>query len=65
MLVEGEDYILNEKGLMVFTKQYHLKRGYCCKNLCLNCPWDFAASLRRSDPAKKQNAGRENDKDSV
>ncbi|MEE1885235.1 DUF5522 domain-containing protein [Pedobacter flavus] len=40
-IVEGEDYYFNEQGLMVFTAQHHLKRGYCCKNGCLNCPWKF------------------------
>lgn len=40
-LVEGVDYYFNEKGLMVFTKEYHLKRGYCCKSGCLNCPYGY------------------------
>ena len=26
---------------LVFTKNKHLKRGYCCKNKCLNCPWKY------------------------
>ncbi|WP_161805850.1 DUF5522 domain-containing protein [Pedobacter sp. Hv1] len=38
---EGVDYYLNEDGLMVFTAAYHLKRGYCCKNKCKHCPWNF------------------------
>lgn len=38
---EGQDYYINEQGLLVFTKEYHLKRGYCCKNGCLHCPWSF------------------------
>lgn len=36
---EGVDYYFNEQGLMVFTSEYHLKRGYCCKNGCKHCPW--------------------------
>jgi Family of unknown function (DUF5522) len=40
-LEEGIDYYFNEKGLMVFTKEYHLKRGYCCKSGCINCPYGF------------------------
>ena len=36
-----QDYYFNENGLMVFTEQYHLKRGYCCKNGCKHCPYDF------------------------
>ena len=44
MLIENIDYYINENGLFVFTKEYHLKRGYCCKNKCLHCPWDFGKS---------------------
>lgn len=36
--VEGIDYFI-ENGRWVFTKWYHLKRGYCCKNGCINCPY--------------------------
>ncbi|HUM53204.1 MAG TPA: DUF5522 domain-containing protein [Chitinophagales bacterium] len=38
-LVENIDYNLDDLGRMVFTKEYHLKRGYCCGNNCINCPW--------------------------
>ena len=38
---QGVDYYFNEQGLMVFTAAYHLNRGYCCKNKCKHCPWDF------------------------
>jgi len=41
MLQEGIDYYINEDGNFVFTKEYHLKRGYCCKNKCLHCPWNY------------------------
>ncbi|GAA3958962.1 DUF5522 domain-containing protein [Mucilaginibacter dorajii] len=41
MLQKGVDYYINEDGNFVFTKQYHQKRGYCCKNKCLHCPWDY------------------------
>jgi Family of unknown function (DUF5522) len=40
-ITEGEDFYINDKGLFVFTETYHLKRGYCCKNGCLHCPYDF------------------------
>ena len=39
--LEDGDYYLNELGFRVFTKQYHLKRGYCCKNGCINCPYNY------------------------
>jgi len=41
MLKENEDFHYNEDGFMVFTSTYHLKRGYCCKNECKHCPWNF------------------------
>lgn len=34
-----EDYYFNEKGLLVFTEAYHIKRGYCCGNKCRHCPY--------------------------
>ncbi|GAB3177279.1 DUF5522 domain-containing protein [Telluribacter humicola] len=40
-----EDYYLNDSGLMVFTEQYHLKRGYCCKNGCRHCPYGFTTRV--------------------
>lgn len=30
-----------EKGLWVFTENYHLLRGYCCRNGCRHCPYGF------------------------
>lgn len=42
-LILGEDYYIDDLGRWVFTKEYHLKRGYCCspnkKFGCLNCPY--------------------------
>ncbi|WP_169727981.1 DUF5522 domain-containing protein [Adhaeribacter aquaticus] len=40
--LEPGDYYFNEQGLMVFTQKYHLKRGHCCKNGCLHCPYGFS-----------------------
>lgn len=40
-LVEGDDFYYNESGYMVFTKKFHLEKGYCCGNGCLNCPYDY------------------------
>ncbi|MFM9946190.1 MAG: DUF5522 domain-containing protein [Bacteroidia bacterium] len=36
-----KDYYFNEQGLLVFTREYHLKRGECCGSGCLNCPFDY------------------------
>jgi len=38
---EFTDFYFNDEGLMVFTAHYHLKRGYCCKNTCKHCPWNY------------------------
>jgi hypothetical protein len=45
-LKEGVDYYL-EKGFMVFTREYHLKRGYCCGSGCRHCPY---RDEKKSDP---------------
>lgn len=36
-----EDYYFNDQGLMVFTREYHLKRGICCGNKCKHCPYNY------------------------
>ncbi len=41
MLQENIDYYTNEDGNIVFTREYHLKRGYCCQNKCMHCPWNY------------------------
>lgn len=46
-LVENEDYYL-DRGLMVFTARYHLRRGYCCDRGCRHCPYDEAPQ-RKND----------------
>ena len=38
-LEEDVDYVIDEEGRYVFTREYHLKRGYCCGNMCKNCPY--------------------------
>ncbi|HAN65180.1 MAG TPA: hypothetical protein DCQ34_02330 [Chitinophagaceae bacterium] len=42
-LIPGEDYYLNEDGYIVLTAAYHLKKGYCCGNGCLHCPFNYDA----------------------
>ena len=39
-LIEELDFYYQE-GLLVFTRKYHLDRGYCCGLGCLHCPFDF------------------------
>ena len=38
LLVEGEDYY-SEAGFIVFTANYHRRRGYCCDSGCRHCPY--------------------------
>ncbi|MBX9791697.1 MAG: hypothetical protein K2Y37_22470 [Pirellulales bacterium] len=37
--VAGLDYYL-ERGRLVFTCEYHLNRGYCCRSGCRHCPYE-------------------------
>ncbi|MEQ8414931.1 MAG: DUF5522 domain-containing protein [Imperialibacter sp.] len=39
--LKTEDYYHTKEGFLVFTKEYHLKRGYCCKSGCRHCPYDY------------------------
>jgi len=35
---EGQDFYM-EEGLLVMTRWYLLRRGYCCDNGCRHCPY--------------------------
>lgn len=37
--VRGDTY-LTPDGRLVFTAEYHLRRGYCCGSGCRHCPYD-------------------------
>jgi Family of unknown function (DUF5522) len=39
-LIEGEDYYI-ENGNWVFTANYLLRRGYCCRSGCRHCPYGY------------------------
>ncbi|MEE6187345.1 hypothetical protein PIECOFPK_00474 [Mycovorax composti] len=41
--MKDEYTYINDKGQVVFTELYHLRRGYCCGNGCLHCPYDYKA----------------------
>ena len=36
----GQDYYYDENGNVVFTENFHLRRGVCCGSGCINCPFD-------------------------
>lgn len=40
-LFEDDETYVNDSGLFVFTEAYLLKRGYCCGNGCLHCPYEY------------------------
>ncbi|MGQ8337496.1 DUF5522 domain-containing protein [Sunxiuqinia sp. A32] len=39
-LAEGQDFYINKDGYRVMTESFLVRRGYCCSNGCLNCPYD-------------------------
>jgi len=41
-LVEGEDFYYNSDGYIVLTEKFHLKKGFCCGNGCLHCPYEYS-----------------------
>ncbi len=40
-LEETVDFYFNAQGYMVLTRDYHLKKGYCCGHGCLHCPYEY------------------------
>ena len=39
--LDKEDYYYSKDGYIIFTEQYHLKRGYCCRSGCKHCPYGY------------------------
>ncbi len=39
--LEKDDFYLSADGYIVFTEEYHKKRGYCCKSGCKHCPYGY------------------------
>ena len=62
-LTEGVDYYILPDGRLVFTEAYHLKRGVCCGDGCLHCPYQYinVPEPRRSEllnrKTNEQNTG--------
>lgn len=48
------DFYYTPEGYLVFTAQYHRRRGYCCQSGCRHCPWDYAArqAAKGNSPTK-------------
>src|ERR1700722_11684231 len=49
----GEDYYY-EGPYVVFTAQYHLKRGTCCNSGCRHCPYRNSAGEENSSQSPKK-----------
>ena len=45
--LEEGDYYFTAEGYLVFTEQYHLKRGYCCQSRCRHCPYGNAPKPKK------------------
>ena len=56
-LFDDDDAYTNNNGLIVFTAEYLLQRGYCCGNGCKNCPFNYKAvpEPRKSHLLQKRN----------
>jgi hypothetical protein len=54
-LVEGDDFYW-EGAVMVFTARFLSRRGYCCRNGCRHCPYEFKREGRGDEVAEKSEA---------
>ena len=41
MELPDKDYVILPDGRLVFTAGFLKRRGFCCGNGCLNCPYDY------------------------
>ncbi|HXI69004.1 MAG TPA: cysteine-rich CWC family protein [Verrucomicrobiae bacterium] len=42
-ILPGDFYF--DGGAMVFTAEYHLRRGYCCDSGCRHCPFETLPAI--------------------
>jgi len=40
VLNKEQDFYIDENGRKVMTENFHIKRGFCCGNSCLKCPFE-------------------------
>lgn len=48
--ITNRDFEYTADGKKVFTKEFLLRRGYCCKCGCTNCPYDEIAEVDPNTP---------------
>jgi hypothetical protein len=41
------DFYFTPEGYVVWTEQYHLRRGYCCQSGCRHCPYGNSPEDRK------------------
>ncbi|HEY7295673.1 MAG TPA: DUF5522 domain-containing protein [Dehalococcoidia bacterium] len=51
------DFEMNADGLMVATREFLLRRGYCCGCGCRNCPYRGTPLDRRPPALRARDAG--------
>jgi hypothetical protein len=38
--LQPNEFYYDKQGRMVMTEDYHMRRGKCCGNGCLHCPYE-------------------------
>ena len=51
--LDPSEFYLSPEGYIIYTENYHLKRGYCCKNGCKHCPFGYNKKTGKFDNEKK------------
>ncbi|MEO8733353.1 MAG: DUF5522 domain-containing protein [Flavobacteriales bacterium] len=41
------DFYFTPQGYVVWTEQYHVRRGYCCQSGCRHCPYGNSPADRQ------------------
>ena len=41
--LDPEHFYYSKEGYIIFTENYHLKRGSCCQSNCKHCPFGYDA----------------------
>ena len=57
--MKEEDYHINENGKVVFSREYHLRRSFCCGSGCVNCPYEPKHQRGNKNVAIRERGGSE------
>ena len=58
--MDNNEYYINENGKVVFTSDYHIKRGHCCGSGCKHCPFEPKHTKGVTNVAIRERNGSEN-----